>query len=222
MYVYTKAVVTAQDMNTRKTAEQLDAVASFVERKNFPEHLGRRIRRHFRHVYSLKTAIDENKIFTELSTSLRAEVSDYLLEKNLWQVTLFRSMSRTLWPRLLPQLRPVHFDREDLLCSQGEAVALSIDHKPTRPSERRRILAGGGTVTHCNGAARVNGCLSCSRAIGDRSLKPHVSPEPELKEWQLGPNDEFVILASDGLWDVFTNDEAGGCGQLPKIITTVS
>ena len=94
------AVVTAQDMNSRKTAEQLDAVASFVISKNFPENLGRRIRRHFRHVYSIKTAIDESKIFTELSTSLRAEVSAYLLENKMGQVTLFRSMSRTLWPRL--------------------------------------------------------------------------------------------------------------------------
>jgi hypothetical protein len=116
------AVVTAQDMNSRKTAEQLDAVASFVISKNFPENLGRRIRRHFRHVYSIKTAIDESKIFTELSTSLRAEVSAYLLENKMGQVTLFRSMSRTLWPRLLPMLRPVHFERADLICAQGEDV----------------------------------------------------------------------------------------------------
>ena len=186
-YVHTKAVVTAQDMNTRKTAEQLDAVASFVERKNFPEHLGRRIRRHFRHVYSLKTAIDENKIFTELSTSLRAEVSDYLLEKNLGQVTLFRSMSRTLWPRLLPQLRPVHIDREDLLCSQGEDV-----------TEMFVVLTGmltGSTVIFNEGSLGTEDDSSDDDDDDDDSLMPTEQTRRIL------PGGAVNILTAIGVWD---------------------
>ena len=67
------SVVTSIDINARKTAEELDAVSSFVANRNFPEPLGRRIRRHFRHFYSMKSAIDESKIFGELSTTLRRD-----------------------------------------------------------------------------------------------------------------------------------------------------
>jgi len=108
------------DMNTRKKAEQLDAVSSFVVIKAFPYKMGRRIRRHFRHFYSLKSAIDESKIFSELSTSLRKEVSAYLVSDLMGQESFFMSMSPVLWPRLLPLLRPMRFEKDELICRQDE------------------------------------------------------------------------------------------------------
>ena len=114
------SVVTSIDINARKTAEQLDAVSSFVANRNFPEGLGRRIRRHFRHFYSMKSAIDESKIFSELSTTLRREVSSYLLTELMADVGLFHSMSPFLWPRLLPLLHPIRFEASELVCAQGE------------------------------------------------------------------------------------------------------
>ena len=100
--------------------KQLDSVASFVVNRGFPEGLGRRIRRHFRHFYSLKSAIDESKIFSELSTSLRKEVSAYLVSDLMGQESFFMSMSPVLWPRLLPLLRPMRFEKDELICRQDE------------------------------------------------------------------------------------------------------
>jgi len=114
------SVVTSMDMNTKKTAEQLDAVSSFVEIRAFPESLGRRIRRHFRHFYSLKAAIDETKIFSELSTALRKEVSGYLVMQLMGPDSFLASMPATLWPRLLPMLRPMRFEADEMVCMQGE------------------------------------------------------------------------------------------------------
>ena len=114
------SVVTSMDLNARKTAEQLDAVASFVKTRKFPEDLGRRVRRHFRHFYSMKSAIDETKIFNELSTSLRKEVSMYLVSELMGDVELFRNMSPVLLPRLLPLLRPMRFETDENVCEQGE------------------------------------------------------------------------------------------------------
>jgi len=48
--------------------------------------------------------------------------------------------------------------------------------------------------------------LSLSRAIGDSFAKPAVSGEVEIKLFPLKPEDEFIILASDGLWDVMTSE----------------
>jgi len=108
------------DMNTRKKAEQLDAVSSFVVIKAFPHKMGRRIRRHFRHFYSLKSAIDESKIFSELSTSLRREVSEYLITELMGRESFFMTLSPTFWPRLLPLLRPMGIAHHEMLCQQGE------------------------------------------------------------------------------------------------------
>jgi serine/threonine protein phosphatase PrpC len=54
------------------------------------------------------------------------------------------------------------------------------------------------------------GILAMSRAIGDLFLKPYVSATPDVREMPLGPSDEFLVLASDGVFDVFDNDQVGG------------
>lgn len=86
--------------------------------------------------------------------------------------------------------------------SDGSALALSDDHKPNRPDERERVVASGGQVVFA-GCWRVQGDLAVSRAFGDVHLKRYgVSAEPEITSYSLLPSDAFVVLASDGLWDV--------------------
>ena len=41
-----------------------------------------------------------------------------------------------------------------------------------------------------------------ARAFGDKNLKEHLSAEPHIDDRWLDQTDEFVILASDGLWKV--------------------
>lgn len=53
----------------------------------------------------------------------------------------------------------------------------------------------------CNGAWRVQGSLAVSRAIGDLHLKEWIISEPETKKLSLTSDCEFLIMASDGLWD---------------------
>jgi protein phosphatase 2C len=52
------------------------------------------------------------------------------------------------------------------------------------------------------------GELAVSRAIGDHCLRPYVIPEPELLMVERTPEDEVLVMASDGLWDVMNNQEA--------------
>ncbi|XP_043723978.1 probable protein phosphatase 2C 25 [Telopea speciosissima] len=90
----------------------------------------------------------------------------------------------------------------------GIAEALTSDHKPSREDEKERILALGGYVDCYHGVWRLQGSLAVSRGIGDRSLKQWVIAEPETKVLNIKPECEFLILASDGLWDKVTNQEA--------------
>ncbi|XP_047151734.1 protein phosphatase 2C 56-like [Vigna umbellata] len=98
-------------------------------------------------------------------------------------------------------------DSRTVLYRGKEAMPLSSDHKPNREDERARIEAAGGRVIHWKGY-RVLGVLAMSRSIGDRYLKPWIIPEPEVNIVRREKNDECLILASDGLWDVMTNEEA--------------
>ncbi|CAH9130166.1 unnamed protein product [Cuscuta epithymum] len=98
-------------------------------------------------------------------------------------------------------------DSRAVLYRGKEAMALSIDHKPNRKDEYTRIEASGGKVIQWNGH-RVFGVLAMSRAIGDRYLKPWIIPEPEVMFIPRAREDECLVLASDGLWDVMTNEEA--------------
>ncbi|XP_059456344.1 protein phosphatase 2C 16-like [Corylus avellana] len=98
-------------------------------------------------------------------------------------------------------------DSRAVLCRGKEAMALSIDHKPNREDEYARIEASGGKVIQWNGH-RVLGVLAMSRSIGDRYLKPWIIPEPEVMFLPRARDDECLILASDGLWDVMSNEEA--------------
>ncbi|TVU47608.1 hypothetical protein EJB05_07214 [Eragrostis curvula] len=99
-------------------------------------------------------------------------------------------------------------DSRAVLCSGGVAIPLSSDHKPDRPDELERIHAAGGRVIFWDGA-RVFGMLAMSRAIGDSYLKPYVISDPEVRVVERKDGeDEFLILASDGLWDVVSNEVA--------------
>ncbi|KAL3675140.1 hypothetical protein R1sor_025088 [Riccia sorocarpa] len=96
-------------------------------------------------------------------------------------------------------------DSRAVLSRGGKAIALSRDHKPDREDEMARVEAAGGRVIFWNGY-RVLGVLAMSRAIGDRYLKPYVIAEPEVTCTLRSEEDECLILASDGLWDVLSNE----------------
>ncbi|XP_051150044.1 probable protein phosphatase 2C 11 [Andrographis paniculata] len=97
-------------------------------------------------------------------------------------------------------------DSRVVACRAGSAVPLSIDHKPDRSDERERIEQAGGFIVWA-GTWRVGGVLAVSRAFGDKLLRPYVVAEPEIQEEEVD-GVEFIIVASDGLWNVLSNKDA--------------
>ncbi|KAK8515045.1 hypothetical protein V6N13_121995 [Hibiscus sabdariffa] len=104
-------------------------------------------------------------------------------------------------------------DSRAVLCRDGVAQPLSDDHKPDRPDGTAPIEEAGGRVIYWDGP-RVLGVLAMSRAIGDNYLKPFVIPEPEVTITERTSEDECLILGSDGLWDVVTNETACGVARM--------
>jgi serine/threonine protein phosphatase PrpC len=102
------------------------------------------------------------------------------------------------------------------------AVPLSDDHKPERMDECRRILDKNGRIEPCRGSAgeaigplrvwlkRQNlPGLAMTRSFGDLvAASVGVICDPEVVHYQLSENDRFIILASDGVWEFISSQEA--------------
>ncbi|CAN1243566.1 Protein kinase and PP2C-like domain-containing protein [Linum perenne] len=74
--------------------------------------------------------------------------------------------------------------------------------------ERERVVSAGGEVKWQVDTWRVGlAALQVTRSIGDNDLKPAVTAELEVTETILTEDDEFLVMASDGLWDCVRNDE---------------
>ncbi|XP_077205361.1 integrin-linked kinase-associated serine/threonine phosphatase 2C isoform X2 [Paroedura picta] len=102
-------------------------------------------------------------------------------------------------------------DSRAILCRYNEesqkytALSLSKEHNPTQYDERMRIQKAGGNVRE----GRVLGVLEVSRSIGDGQYKRFgVISVPDIKRCQLTQNDRFILLACDGLFKVFSPEEA--------------
>nr|GEX60774.1 probable protein phosphatase 2C 39 [Tanacetum cinerariifolium] len=101
-------------------------------------------------------------------------------------------------------------DSRAVICKNGLAKQLSIDHEPSK--ERKVIEDRGGFVSTFPGdVPRVDGRLAVARAFGDKSLKEHLSSEPDVSMKMIDDDTEFIILASDGVWKVMSNQEAVDC-----------
>ncbi|KAI8507284.1 Protein phosphatase 1D [Branchiostoma belcheri] len=126
--------------------------------------------------------------------------------------------------------------RYDLYSNRVKAVPLTHDHKPELPSERERIESLGGKVMNKSGVNRVVwhrpklshtgpirrstqiDCipfLAVARSLGDLWSYDYgsgdylVSPEPDISVHTVDPrSDKFIVLASDGLWNMMSMQDA--------------
>lgn len=92
-------------------------------------------------------------------------------------------------------------DCEGFTCRAGEPVRMAVAHRPSDEAEKARIKALGGAVVWF-GTWRVNGMLAVSRSLGDHSVKNLVIAQPDTSRLEVTAEDEFLVCASDGIWDV--------------------
>lgn len=126
--------------------------------------------------------------------------------------------------------------RDDLFCANvGDSRAmlghksrpwrvlpLTHDHRPESPREKARITVKRGRIESKylpNKAAfgpmrvwlpfRDAPGLAMSRSLGDAEVHEYgVSAEPDITHHKLRSNDRLLLLASDGIWNFMSNEEA--------------
>ncbi|KAA1469982.1 PP2C-domain-containing protein [Dentipellis sp. KUC8613] len=103
-------------------------------------------------------------------------------------------------------------DSRTVLSVKGEVKPLSFDHKPQNETEKNRVWAAGGFIEF----GRVMGNLALARALGDFEYKKDykIPPEdqiitsnPEITQHDITDDDEFLVLACDGIWDCLSSQQ---------------
>lgn len=97
------------------------------------------------------------------------------------------------------------------------SIEMSLDHKPIREDEIKRISEQNGQVDLKGGVPRIIKKndeipgLAVSRTLGD--IVGHecgVSYIPEIISKELDAEDVFIVAGSDGIWDIMSNTEVVG------------
>ncbi|KAJ1271760.1 hypothetical protein BS78_06G150400 [Paspalum vaginatum] len=111
-------------------------------------------------------------------------------------------------------------DSRCVLSRNDQAIELSTDFKPNLPAERQRIENAGHQVAISEARgniARIDDGIAISRSIGDLRYKNNtqlspmqqaVTAFPEVRSENITHDDQFLIIACDGIWDVMSSQEA--------------
>lgn len=211
-------------------AAVFDGHAGYKAAEYLSERLGEELKKTVPKSKDLeKTLVDTFEAFDE-------KVMDFLEEKggDLWNCGSTATVA-LLWEDRLAVANVG--DSRAVLSRKGRAMDLSSEHRPYGKSaisvrEIDRITAAGGWIND----GRVLGILAVSRAFGDMEFKrglekllvegvlegmwtkkfakgvafkePPVVVTPDVLQMPLEKNDDFLIVASDGLWEVTTSSQA--------------
>ncbi|KAL7552607.1 hypothetical protein ACHAWF_015844 [Thalassiosira exigua] len=103
--------------------------------------------------------------------------------------------------------------------SSLSAVPLSEDHNPDSPEEEARIVAAGGYVSPPPAPglsarvwldpAQTQVGLAMSRSLGDHAARgAGVIADPDVTAHDLAEGDEFIVMATDGVWEFIKSEDA--------------
>ncbi|CCE61502.1 hypothetical protein TPHA_0A04280 [Tetrapisispora phaffii CBS 4417] len=95
-------------------------------------------------------------------------------------------------------------DSRIVLYRNNQAIRLTYDHKASDLFEMQRIEQAGGLIMK----SRVNGMLAVTRSLGDKFFDSLVVGNPFTTTVEIIPEDKFLIIACDGLWDVIDDQMA--------------
>ena len=102
-------------------------------------------------------------------------------------------------------------DSRCVLVNKEGIMRLSHDDRVDDPKEHERIIKQGGIISN----GRVYGTLMLSRCFGDWGIKQYgVIVEPHISRIEINQDDLYLIIASDGVWDVIKDEECKGFTEI--------
>lgn len=114
------ALVSKLDAGRAKYYEKMDSVVAYAKSRNMPRDLVNRIRRYYKHYLEQKTAFDEPRILSELSSFLREEVAMFLINDTIYSIPLFQNRGPHFVTQLIRVLKPLTCAPGDYVMEAGE------------------------------------------------------------------------------------------------------
>ena len=93
-------------------------------------------------------------------------------------------------------------DSKAVLIRKNEVKDITKEHRASDEEERMRVESLGGVIIVHKSRSLVQGSLQITRSIGDKKYKKFISCEPDVFEQDITSDDQMIIMASDGFWDV--------------------
>ncbi len=95
-------------------------------------------------------------------------------------------------------------DSRCVLVNRKEVIRMSYDDRVDDPKEQERVKRQKGVIYN----GRICGLLMLSRCFGDWAIKEYgITVEPHIYEQELNDDNLFLIMATDGVWDVIKDEE---------------
>ena len=109
-------------------------------------------------------------------------------------------------------------DSNGYLITKSNISQITKPHKCEDTSEVQRIKDTGGIVFQ----GRIFGKLILTRTLGDKEMKKYgVIPVPDFYTKKIEKDDLFVIIASDGIWDVINEEELYKMGNEKELSSEI-
>jgi len=207
----------AEDIGYRSTMEDAHTIhvipeKSFFSAEIYDGHGGKKaaqiaagmLTNHFLSLWSIelqKVSLDCKKESQILKQSYE-EVDNYIVDSGIESGTTAATFYIINKKYIVSNVG----DTRVIMGRKGGVDLLTLDHKPHLIEEKSRIEKIGGRISNYD-IPRVQGILAVSRALGDVKLKPFISSEPRIIEGNLCKENDFVILACDGVWDVLSPED---------------
>lgn len=109
-------------------------------------------------------------------------------------------------------------DSRAVVIRHGKVMHATVDHKPTNPAEKERIEKQGGYVANGRAVDSLHMVsYALSRSMGDVVAQERaLTAEPDISAPVMVQKDDIIILATDGVWDVFTNEQIASFSDSTK------
>lgn len=97
-----------------------------------------------------------------------------------------------------------------VLCRNGQGFCLTKEHTMRNINERRRVLQNGAIISSNEPYGLLEGQIKTTRGLGfhgNPKLKKFIIPAPQTISVPIDDLCQFLIVATNGLWEVLDNKE---------------
>lgn len=127
------SVMLGQKLLDEKSNRQLAELREFLDQKNVPKRLRRKVRDYMEHLYMKKTAYDERVVLEQLPPAMAKELLDHMYRRQVINVPLFTNLDEQVLAKLCFAFRPYAAMQNDFIYREGEVSPTTALHLPAAP-----------------------------------------------------------------------------------------